>query len=91
MITGLSDEVNISTAALICIGEARGKTVYLAFMPKGTHLGWMEPGGKIGRPEEKMLIKTIKKIQEENRSKANADTDTWEPGGQNTQRRRDAS
>ena len=36
-----------------------------------------------------MLIKTIKEIQEENKSKANADngkakanTDTWSPGGQ---------
>ena len=60
-------------------------------MPKGTCLGWMEPGEESGYPEEKMLIKTIKEIQEENMSKANADTDTWEPGGQNTRRRRDAS
>ena len=44
----------------------------------------MEPGEEIGYPEEKMLIKTIKEVQEENMSKANADTDTWEPGGQNT-------
>ena len=66
------------------MGKARGKIVYLAFRPKGTRLGWMEPGEEIGRPEEKILIKTIKEIQEENRSKANADTDTWESGGQNT-------
>ena len=50
-----------------------------------------------------MLIKTIKEIQEENKSKADADkgkakadTDTWFPGGQkpegqNTRRRQDAS
>ena len=41
----------------------------------------MEPREESGYPEEKMLIKTIKEIQEENMSKANADTDTWEPGG----------
>ena len=80
VVKGLSDEVNIRTATLIHGGEAREKTVYLAFTPKGTRLGWMEPGKEIGRPEEKMLIKTIKEIQEENKSKANADTDTWEPG-----------
>ena len=87
MVKGLSDKVNIGTTTLIRMGEARGKIVYLAFMPKGTRLGWMEPGEEIGHPEEKMLIKTIKEIQEENMSKANADTDTWEPGGQNTRRR----
>ena len=86
MVKGLSDEFNIETAALICMGEAQGKTVYLAFTPKGTCLGWMEPGEEIGCPEEKMLIKTIKEIQEENMSKANADTDTWEPGGKTTRR-----
>ena len=64
MVKGLSDEVNIGTAALIRMGEARGKTVYLAFTPKGTCLGWMEPREEIGYPEEKLLIKTIKKIQE---------------------------
>ena len=62
VVKGLSDEVNIGTAALIHIGEAQGKTVYLAFTPKGTRLGWMEPGEEIGRPGEKMLIKTLKEI-----------------------------
>ena len=92
MVKGLSDEVKIGTGALIHIGEARGKIVYLAFTPKGTRLGWMEPGEESGYPEEeKMLIKTIKEIQEESMSKAKADTNTWEPKGQNTRRRRDAS
>ena len=84
MVKGLSDEVNIGTATLIPMGEAQGKTVHLAFTPKGTRLGWMKLREEIGRPEEKMLIKTIKEIQDENKSKAKADTDTWEPGGQNT-------
>ena len=39
VVKGLSDEVNIGTGALIRIGEARGKIVYLAFTPKGTRLG----------------------------------------------------
>ena len=82
VVKGLSDEVNIRTTTLIRMGEARGKTVYLAFTPKGTRLGWMDPKEDNRRPdsEEKMLIKTIKEIQEENKSKAKADTDTWEPG-----------
>ena len=92
VVKGLSDEINIGTGALIRIGEARGKIVYLAFTPKGTRLGWMEPGEESGYPEEeKMLIKTIKEIQEESMSKAEADTDTWEPKGHNTRRCRDAS
>ena len=62
MVKGLSDKVNIGAGALIRIGEARGKIVYLAFTPKGTRLGWMEPGEEIGYPEEKMLINTIKEI-----------------------------
>ena len=66
--------------------------MYLAFTPKGKRLGWMDPGEESNYPEEeKMLIKTIKEIQEEKMSEANADTDTWEPGGQNTRRCRDAS
>ena len=87
------------------MGEARGKTVYMAFMQKGTHLRWMDPREENGRPnpEEKMLIKFIKEIQEENKSKADADnskgkadTNTWSPGGQkpegqNTRRHQDAS
>ena len=55
----------------------------------------VEPGGEIGRPEKKMLIKTIKEIQEENRSKADADkgktkadTDTWSWVGRNNQKGR---
>ena len=65
VVKGLSDEVNIGTAALICMGEAQGKTVYLAFMPKGTRLGWMDPKGENRRPdsEEKIIIKSIKEIQ----------------------------
>ena len=91
VVKGLSDEVNIGTAALIRMGEARGKTVYLAFTPKGTRLGWMNPkeDNRCSDSEEKMLIKTIKEMQEENKSKAEADngkaeagTDTWPPGGQ---------
>ena len=51
----------------------------------------MDPKEDNKRPdsEEKMLIKTIKEMQEENKSKAEADngkaeagTDTWHPGGQ---------
>ena len=92
VVKGLSDEVNVGTGVLICIGEAQGKIVYLAFTPKGTRLGWMEPGEESGYPEEeKMLIKMIKEIQEKNRSKADADkgkakadTDTRELGEQNT-------
>ena len=91
MVKGLSDEVSIGTTALLRMGETWGKTVYLAFMPKGTRLGWMNPKGENRHldSEEKMLIKTIKEIQEENKSKAEADngkaeggTDTWSPGGQ---------
>ena len=84
---GLSDEVNIGTAALIRMGEAKGKTVYIAFTQNGTQLGWMEPGEEIGRPEEQMLIKTMKEIQEENgeqeTKRDDGDTYTWEPGEQN--------
>ena len=34
-----------------------------------------------------MLIKTIKEIQEENNSNAEADTDTWSPVGRNQENR----
>ena len=74
----LSDDINIGTAALIRMGEAKGKTAYIAFMPRGTRLGWLDPREEIGCPEEKMLIKTIKEIKDEDDGKAKADTDTWE-------------
>ena len=49
----LSDDVNIGTAALIRMGEAKGKTVYIAFTPRGNRLGWLEPGEEIGHPRKK--------------------------------------
>ena len=41
----------------------------------------MEPGEEIRHPEKKMLIKIIKKIQDRNKGKAKADTNTLESGG----------
>ena len=38
-VKGLFNEVKIGIAALIHMGEAQGKTIYLASMLKGTHLG----------------------------------------------------
>ena len=78
----LSDEINVGTAALIKMGESQGKTPYLAFTPRGTQMGWMDPGEDL---EGKMLIKTLKDEGQEQ-----VKEDTWKQITE-PRRRRDAS
>ena len=54
----LADEMNIGTAALISAGRKKGKSLYLAFTPSGTTMGWLSPGKKTC--EDRPLIKQIK-------------------------------
>ena len=54
----LADEMNIGTAALISAGRKQGRSLYLAFTPSGTTMGWLLPGKKTC--EDRPLIKQIK-------------------------------